>query len=97
MTDQERLELFAIQSGLINAPIDRNGKYSKVDATIFEQICHFAKLVSEYERDACLADSKTVLNLFESMPASAEIKLLKAVTAIFSEAIEEAVVARGKA
>ena len=51
MTKGERLELFAVQSGLINAPLDKSGKYKKIDEVILAQIVHFADLVVENERN----------------------------------------------
>jgi hypothetical protein len=51
MTKEERLELFAIQSELINEPFYKVGKHKQVDEVIKNQIVHFANLVIAYERE----------------------------------------------
>jgi len=51
MTKEERLELFAIQSELINEPFHKVGKHKQVDDLVKSQIVHFANLVIAHERE----------------------------------------------
>ena len=51
MTKEERLELFAIQSELINEAFHKVGKHKDNDELIKNQIVHFADLVIAYERE----------------------------------------------
>ena len=51
MTKEERLELFAMQSELINEPLHKVGKHKEVDEVIKNQIVHFANLVIAHERE----------------------------------------------
>ncbi len=51
MTKEERLELFAIQSELINEPFHKVGKHKENDELIKNQIVHFADLVVAFERE----------------------------------------------
>jgi len=51
MTKEERLELFAIQSELINEPFHKVGKHKQTDDIIKSQIVHFANLVIAHERE----------------------------------------------
>ena len=48
------------------------------------------------ERAACLEDVKKVFAVFETLPKSAEKKMLNSVTSIFIESIREAIEQRAK-
>jgi hypothetical protein len=74
MTKEERLELFAVQSGLINAPLDRAGKYKKSDEMILAQIVHFADLVVESERNDFCAVIRQLHDSYSLASRSASIR-----------------------
>jgi hypothetical protein len=74
MTKEERLELFAIQSGLINAPLDRSGNYKKTDEAIFAEIIHFADLVIESERNDFCAVIRQLHDSYSLASRSASIR-----------------------
>jgi hypothetical protein len=74
MTKEERLELFAVQSGLINAPLDRSGNYKKTDEAILAQIVHFADLIIERERNDFCAVIRQLHDSYSLASRSATIK-----------------------
>jgi len=49
------------------------------------------------EREACVKDLKNVISIFDALPASPEIKLVKKFSSIFLESFTEAISARVQA